>query len=287
MSLRCSLALCRLLCVTPALVGAFVLSPAARAEAAKPAAAKPPAASPAAAMPAAASPPAAAHKIDKAEAKSILKRAEEIRCLEKAEVAVELSNLDGKMKVVYQLKILNSTQRRAYIEFLAPAEERGRKMLAQGRNYWSTFPDSKRIVTISKREMIGNSAFAMGDIFQLDAEEDYDPETAVRETVDGVPLIMLDLKGKNEDVPYARIKYWVEEKGYFPVRAEFYGLSGKMLKALTVESRKEIGGLVRPEVSRMDDKVTKGHVSFWRTTAMTARDIPDTVFTKDYLKNRN
>jgi hypothetical protein len=249
-----------------------------------PAKTAPAATAPAKAAPAKADAPA---KISKEEAKEILRRAEEIRCLEQAEVSVELTNVEADQKIVYDLRILNSTERRAYVEFLAPPEERGRKMLAQGRNYWSTFPDSKRIVTISKREMIGNSAFAMADIFQLDPEADYDPEVVAHEEQDGVALLKLDLKGKHDDVPYARVRYWVEEKGYFPVKAEFYGLSGKAIKVLTVEARKELGGMMRPEVSRMEDLVKKGHTSFWRTKSMTPKKVPDTVFTKDYLKNRN
>jgi len=223
----------------------------------------------------------------KDEAKKILKKAEEIRCLEKAEVGVDLTNLEGKTQIVYDLTILNSTERLDYVEFLAPQEERGRKMLAQGRNYWSTFPDSKRIVTISKREMIGNSAFAMADIFQLDADNDYDPEVVGEEMADKVKLLKLDLKAKHDDVPYVNVKYWVEEPSSFPVKAEFYGLSGKLLKVLTVQSRKEIGGLTRPEVSKMEDSINKGHVSYWKTKSMIARDVPDSVFTKEYLKNKN
>lgn len=226
-------------------------------------------------------------RLSKQDAKAILGRAEAIRCLEKAELTVELTNLDGDSRVVYDLKILNSTQRRAYVEFLAPAEERGRKMLALGRSYWSTFPDSKRVVSISSREAIGNSAFAMADIFQLDSEEDYEPEAAVRETVDGKPLIRIELKAKTKQVPYARVHYWVEEEGSFPIKAAFLGLSGKLIKELTVTARKVIGGLVRPEISRMEDKVAKGRVSFWRTKDMVPRDVPDAVFSKEYLKKRN
>ncbi len=233
-----------------------------------------------------ASPAPAAGKWTKEDAKKILKTAEEIRSLERAEVTVDLRTVQDKQETTYDLKILRSTERRAYIDFLGPKEERGRKMLAKGMSYWSTFPDSKRVVAISRREMIGNSAFALADIFQMDVDTDYDPEIVAEEELDKVKVLKLDLKGKHEEAPYARIEYWVESTGYFPVQARFYGVSGKHLKTMTVVNRKDIAGRERPEVTKMIDEVTKGHVSWWRTKSMTAADPPDTVFTKDYLKGQ-
>lgn len=220
-------------------------------------------------------------------AKKVLKEAEEIRSLEKADVAVDLKNVEGKKTIIYDLKILRSTGDRAYLEFIGPAEERGRKMLAKGRSYWSTFPDSKRIVAISRKEMIGNSAFALADIFQLDSENDYDPEIVAEEEKEGIKLYKLSLKSKHPDTPYASILYWVEVNSYFPFRAQFYGVSGKHIKTMTIDSRKQIAGRLRPEVTRMVDEVTVDHISWWKTKKMEHADIPDHVFSKEYLKSNN
>lgn len=222
----------------------------------------------------------------KEQAKKVLKDAEEIRSLDRAEVAVNLKTRASGKNTDYDMKVLRSTERRAYLEFLTPQEERGRKMLAQGNNYWSTFPDSKRVVTISRREMIGNSAFAIADIFQMDAESDYDPEITAREVRNGLALLKLKLTAKHKDAPYALVEYLVEEKGSFPFEAKFFGVSGKHLKTMTVESKRQLGGRLRPETLKMVDEVTKGTVSWWKTESMKEANIPDHVFTKDYLKAR-
>lgn len=226
-------------------------------------------------------------KYTKQQAVDILNEAEQIRSLEKAEISVNLKTVAGKQETVYDMKILRSTERRAVIDFVGPPEERGRKMLALGRSYWSTFPDSKRVVAISSREMIGNSAFALADIFQLDAENDYNTEIVGEEKESNIDLLKLELKEKHKDAPYTRIEYWVESKGSFPVKAKFYGPSGKHLKSMTVETRKEIGGRLRPEISKMVDEVVTGRVSWWKTTAMVAAKVPDQIFSKDYLKSGN
>lgn len=230
--------------------------------------------------------PVGAASWTKEDAKSVLKTAEEIRSLDKAVVAVDLRTVQDKQQTTYDLKILRSTERRAYIEFLGPKEERGRKMLAKGMSYWSTFPDSKRVVAISRREMIGNSAFALADIFQMDVDNDYDATIVAEEVLAAVPVLRLTLKGKHDEAPYARIDYWVEAAGYFPVKAAFYGASGKHLKTMTVESRQQIAGRLRPEVTKMVDEVTKDHTSWWTTKSMSAASPPDGVFTKDYLKSQ-
>lgn len=233
--------------------------------------------------PAAPAPASIKGKYTTQQAMKILRIAEEIRSPEKCEASVDLKTVQDGKDTVYDMRILRSTDHRAHVEFLAPAEERGRRMLARQHSYWSTFPDSKRVVAISRKEMIGNSVFAVADIFQIDPEDDYDPEIVAEEVENGVKLLKLNLKGKHPDVPYDRIEYWVEEKDSFPVKAKFYGVSGKHLKSLTIEERTQLAGRLRAGVTKMVDEVVKGHVSWWKTKTMKEMTVPDNVFTKEYL----
>jgi hypothetical protein len=59
------------------------------------------------------------------------------------------------------------------LSFLAPAIERGRFMLAIRYRYWAKFKDSQRVIPITRKEALGNSAFEFGDLFQIDTNEDY------------------------------------------------------------------------------------------------------------------
>ena len=223
----------------------------------------------------------------KAEAVKILKIAEDIRSPDKAVIMSELKTLGDQRDTIYDMRIMRSTEQRAYLEFLAPPEEVGRRMLAKGRRYWSTFPDSKRVVAISKKEMIGNSVFALADMFQIDANTDYDPLIQAVETIDGRPALRLELTGKHEDAPYARITYWVEKDSFFPIQAMFYGVSGKHLKTLHVESRAVLAGKMRPAVTKMTDEIVKGHISFWKTKSMLSENVSDDVFSKEFISSKN
>lgn len=230
-------------------------------------------------------------------AKEIMLRAEEIRAPQKSEGRVRLDTTSRRQSSSYTMKVLASTSRRSYSEFLAPAEERGRRMLALGRNYFSTLPDSKRVVPISRRELIGNSAFAIADLFQIDTEREYEPVIVGEEiiaikpdptkpTTDRIKTLKIDLKAVTDDAPYARIVYHVEPETSFPVMAKFYGVSGKQLKTLTVVSRAHLAGMIRPNRLRMDDNITKGKFSTWTTLSLQKKTIPDRIFTREYLQSR-
>ncbi len=222
----------------------------------------------------------------KARARTAVQVAEDLRSVDQAELDVKMQNNDNTGQTDYSMKILRAKGRRALIEFLAPKAEVGRKMLAVKNSYWATFPDSKRVTSISRREMIGNSAFALADLFQMDTDNDYDPDIVKTEAVNGKSCLLLELKAKHSEAPYHRILYHVEETGFFPVQARFFGVSGKHLKTMTVEKRAKLNGKVRPSVLKMIDAVTKNKSSLWTTKKITPKTLSDKIFSVQYLSGQ-
>ena len=119
---------------------------------------------------------------------------------------------------------------------------------------------------------------------QLDVENDYDPKILGPDKIGAVDCLKVELIAKHDEAPYAKVIYFVEAKGYFPVQAQFYGVSGKLLKTMSVEEKAELAGMVRPKVLKMVDAVINNHVSWWQTEKIVQRQIPDTVFTTAYLE---
>ena len=212
----------------------------------------------------------------------ILAEAEAIRAPDQGKSKVALRSVQGDSDITYQLDVLMGTRKRAFLDFKGPLVEKGRKMLLLDGGYWSRFPNSKKVIPISRREAIGNSTFALADIFRLDRTE-YDSKIEGEEKIDGKPVTRLALKAKNASVPYAAVKYFVEKQGSFPIKAQFFGPSGKHLKSLYVEERKQLGKRVRASIVRMDDEVTAGRKSWWKTENLTEEEIPEEVFTTEFL----
>ena len=78
---------------------------------------------------------------------------------------------------------------------------------------------------------------------------DYVATLAGEETVDGQACWKLELKAKDRSVAYDRVVYWVRTDGtFFPVRADYYTISGRQLKWLTIVARwRSLGGRARPD----------------------------------------
>jgi hypothetical protein len=80
------------------------------------------------------------------------------------------------------------------------------------------------------------------------------------------------------------VLYWVKQKGYFPHRAEFYSLSGRLLKTARYEAFQQLAGRIRPTRLVLLDALRKGEASVLVYSGMVLRDLPDKIFTRDYLK---
>jgi hypothetical protein len=212
-------------------------------------------------------------------AESILVKAEKVRAPDQGVSYVDLRSESSKTKVIYDLEVLMGTNKRAFIDFKDPPIERGRRMLVIGQQYFAKFRHSKSAIPISRREAVGNSTFALADIFQLNLD-DYSIES-MKSAKDG--LLHLTLKARSTSVPYAQVEYYVDQKEHFPIRAEFYGISGKHLKSLFVEEKKKFNGTLRASKVRMDDVVQVDKKSWWITKKIIEKTVPQKVFTKDYL----
>jgi len=76
----------------------------------------------------------------------------------------------------------------------------------------------------------------------------------------------------------------VHESSSAPYKAEFYSVSNRLLKTCTYGKYEKILGKLRPTQLAMTDALHEGEKSVLDYSAMKLRDLPDKVFTKDYLK---
>ena len=94
----------------------------------------------------------------------------------------------------------------------------------------------------------------------------------------------MELTGVDQGVTYHKVLYWVRQTNFWPYRAEFYSLSDRLLKTARYENYQTILGKSRPTRLVMEDALRKGEKSVLEYSAMKLRDLPDKVFTKEYLK---
>jgi outer membrane lipoprotein-sorting protein len=169
---------------------------------------------------------------------------------------------------------------------LEPTAERGQILLMKGRDLWVFMPDVSQPVRISLAQRLTGQV-ANGDLARANFTGDYLPRILRKETIGNDRYHVLELKAVDRSVTYPRVVYWVNEKNHWPMKAEFYSLSNRLLKACHYENFKTMTGRTRPTRLVMEDALRGGSRSVLDYGAMKLRDLPDKVFTKDYLKKLN
>lgn len=180
-------------------------------------------------------------------------------------------------------RVLSRGNENTIVLTLEPATERGQALLMRGRDLWVFMPSVSQPVRLSLAQRLTGQV-ANGDLARANFAGDYTPSVAGKDTLDGKPAVVLDLAAVDRTVTYARVKYWVGERDARPLKAEFYALSGRLLKTARYEEFRELAGQVRPTRLVMEDALKKGEVSVLSYENMNVRDLPERMFTREYLR---
>jgi len=215
----------------------------------------------------------------------ILQKSDEIRLPSKdytmlARVTSSKPNSEAKIGIY---EVMSKGRERSVIKTLAPATDKDRILLMREENLWAYLPNVSKPLRISLRDrLLGEVANA--DIARANFSGDYKPSIAGKEKIGGKNYILLDLEAKSDRVTYAKVKLWVEETTSNPLKAEFFGVSGRILKSCTYERYATLGGRSRPTRIVMNDPIIKGQNSVIEYAKMELKPLPDKYFTDDYMK---
>ena len=135
-------------------------------------------------------------------------------------------------------------EEKAFTEYLAPAREKGTKMLKLEDRLWMYSPSTDRIIQISGhmlRQSVMGSDLSYEDMMEDKRLSDlYDAVVSGSETIDGNRCWVMDLTARKEDVAYDRQRLWVDQSRWIPLREELYAKSGKLLKRLELRDIRKI-----------------------------------------------
>lgn len=165
---------------------------------------------------------------------------------------MRLTSRDGEKVAEEQRLLVSAIDDSSVAEVIEPVRSKGTKLLQVERNMWLTKPGLSKPVPISPRQRMSGQA-ANGDIAATNYAGDYDAQSNGTESIDGETCHVLDLTAKHKRATYDRIKYWVSVKRGVGIKAEFYSVSGKLLKSARFEYNNTIehDGKRIPFVSRM------------------------------------
>jgi outer membrane lipoprotein-sorting protein len=218
-------------------------------------------------------------------AQEILRRADEARFPQEGfEVVVRIESLEeGRATDGRTLKVLSKGSDNTIVLTVEPASERGQIMLMKGRDLWMFLPRVSQPVRLSLAQRLTGQV-ANGDIARANFAGDYTPSLAGTERIGNDNLYVLELAAVDRKVAYQRVRYWVGQSDYRPYKAEFYSVSNRLLKTCRYLDFRRLGGKVRPARLVMTDALTQGTESTLLYSDLKLRELPDQIFTKEYLR---
>lgn len=165
----------------------------------------------------------------------------------------------------------------------SPPSERGQALLMRGRDLWIFMPSLSQPVRLSLSQRLTGQV-ANGDLARANFAGDYNATLAGTETVNDVSAHVLELTAADRGVTYAKVRYWVAVEDNRPIKAEFYALSGRLLKTSRYENFQELAGRMRPTRLVLEDALKDGEYSILEYESMSLQDFPERMFTREYLR---
>ncbi len=222
---------------------------------------------------------------DNRQAESILEKSDRIR-FPKDDFQVDIVIKTYKPEhttETRQYRILSKGNENSLVMTTAPASERGQILLMKRRDLWLFIPNVSQAVRLPLSQRL-TGMVANGDLARANFLGDYNPTLLRNEVVDGVDHYVLELNAVDRSVTYHRVIYWVKKSNHRPYKAEFYTVSGRLMKTAYYENFTQLGGELRPTRLVMTNALNEGEKSVLEYSDMKLKKLEDKIFTKGYLK---
>ena len=178
---------------------------------------------------------------------------------------------------------------KAFTEYLAPAREKGTKMLKIKDELWTWTPSADRIIKIAghmlRQSLLGS------DVSYEDFMEDpilnniYDSTVLGEQRIDDRPCYVLKLMAKTEKVAYYSRKLWIDKDRYLPLKEDRFAKSGKLIKTIKIQEVFKTGDRWYPKKMTFKDVLKKGSgTEFIIDSVEFNAKIPDHIFSKASLR---
>jgi outer membrane lipoprotein-sorting protein len=161
---------------------------------------------------------------------------------------------DGTART-YGMRFLKRDADKFRVWFSEPASLKGQEILRLGDNAWVYLPNLKRATRIANRDSFQGGDFNNADVLRVNYVADY---TATLSPAAGADSYAVELKSKTPETAYDRIRIVVRKTDLQPLKGEYYGTSGQMIRSATFSEHKEYEkGFTRPGRIVMQNEVVK------------------------------
>lgn len=216
--------------------------------------------------------------------REILEKVDEIRAPAKTfafNLKITLNKADEESEVEFAVRVKDA--KKSLIIYKSPPFYKGRVLLMVEDNMWIYIPGTRNPIRISpQQQILGRVSNA--DVARVVYSLDYNADTVKEDILEGMKAFKISLNAKTKGAAYKNIDLWVERDSYRPIKAEFYALSGMLLKTAFYKGYKEIFGKERPTILEIHDEIKKSEITFMQYINIRVEDTPDAYFQKTYME---
>ena len=110
-----------------------------------------------------------------------------------------------------------------------PERLQGRKLLMRDDDLWLYLPSIKQPTRISFQQRLTGEV-SNGDLSKTNFHEDYRPKLLGIKKLKGESYYKIELSARRKNCTYRMIHLWVNSHTYRPIRADYFAISGKLMK---------------------------------------------------------
>jgi outer membrane lipoprotein-sorting protein len=173
-------------------------------------------------------------------------------------------------------------RRKSLVLFREPTSQKGRALLLDGQNMWIYIPGTSRSLRISPQQQLSGTV-SNADVARVVFSLDYSAERTHPDKLDGADVLKLELRSLEDNVPYRNINLWVSADGYRPLRADFFSLSGKLLRTVSYQGYQQILGKLRPTRLEITNALNPEEKTILTYSQFQVREMPKEYYQPSYL----
>ena len=214
---------------------------------------------------------------------ALLQRVDAYRApFESFSVDVELTSVSKNKSEVSRFHVYGRGRDKSLVEFTFPQSDKGKSLLMLRDVMWIYLPSASKPIRISPLQRLMGQA-SNGDVARTSFTADYTAKSQSEEELDGRAAYVLDLAANDPSVAYSRVRLWIDRTTAQPLRADFYVVSGKLIKRALYRDFKEMSGRrVLTEVE-IEDLLRPGNRTTMKYTNLAPRENAERMFSKESL----
>ena len=138
------------------------------------------------------------------------------------------------------------------------------------------------------KEAISDSKAQNDDFKRGETIDDYDIVKTSDSMLGKIPVWVIDLKAKRNDVSYDQVRLYVRKDISIVLKQEYLSLTGRLMRTMLYPKYVEIAkGKYFPSQMLIVDEINQGEKSQINMSEISIQTLPDKVFTKAFLEQAN